>query len=57
VRNPLTEKMPPNKRDEWLHMGNGRGFPKIIENRQAYVVMFEGPNDPWHPMSWSFTKK
>ncbi|KAF9737789.1 major facilitator superfamily transporter [Paraphaeosphaeria minitans] len=38
-------------------MGNDRPYPKIIEDRESYVVIFDGPNDPWHPMNWSFSKK
>lgn len=52
-----TEKMPLKLREQWLRMGDGRPFPSIIEDREAYVVTFEGPNDPWHPMSWPFTNK
>lgn len=57
MRNHPTEKISPNTKDQWLRMGNERPFPKIIEDREAYIVMFDGPNDPWHPMNWSFSKK
>jgi MFS transporter, DHA1 family, multidrug resistance protein len=38
--------------------GAGKPFPPVIPaEREAYVVDFEGPTDPLHPMNWSFKTK
>ena len=38
--------------------GAGKPFPPAIPaEREAYVVDFEGPEDPLHPMNWTFRKK
>ncbi|KAL5387347.1 hypothetical protein DPSP01_003569 [Paraphaeosphaeria sporulosa] len=57
MRDHRAEKFSSVMKDQWLRMGNDRPFPKTIEDRESYVVMFDGPNDPWHPMGWSFSKK
>jgi len=38
--------------------GAGKPFPPVIPaEREAYVVDFEGPEDPLHPLNWSFRTK
>ena len=34
--------------------GAGKPYPPVIRaEREAYVVDFDGPDDPLHPMNWS----
>ena len=36
------------------NFGGGKPYPAVIPaEREAYVVDFDGPFDPLHPMSWS----
>jgi DHA1 family multidrug resistance protein-like MFS transporter len=38
--------------------GAGKPYPPVIPaEREAYVVDFEGPEDPLHPMNWTSKKK
>ena len=38
--------------------GAGKPYPPVIPaEREVYVVDFEGPDDPLHPMNWSLKKK
>ncbi|GLA89464.1 hypothetical protein AtubIFM56815_003943 [Aspergillus tubingensis] len=38
-------------------MGQGKDFPPPLPNREDYVVDFDGPDDPQHPLNWPlFTK-
>lgn len=38
--------------------GGGKPYPPAIPaEREAYVVDFDGPDDPLHPMNWSLKKK
>jgi MFS transporter, DHA1 family, multidrug resistance protein len=38
--------------------GGGKPYPPDIPaEREAYVVDFESPEDPLHPMNWKFSKK
>ncbi len=38
--------------------GAGKAYPPVIPaEREAYVVDFESPDDPLHPMNWTFKKK
>ncbi|OJI88405.1 hypothetical protein ASPTUDRAFT_134689 [Aspergillus tubingensis CBS 134.48] len=38
-------------------MGQGKAFPPPLPNREDYVVDFDGPDDPQHPLNWPlFTK-
>ncbi|GLB10811.1 hypothetical protein AtubIFM57258_007223 [Aspergillus tubingensis] len=40
-----------------LSMGQGKAFPPPLPNREDYVVDFDGPDDPQHPLNWPlFTK-
>ncbi|KAL2811998.1 bicyclomycin resistance protein [Aspergillus granulosus] len=38
-------------------MGGGKPIPAILPNESQYVVEFEGPDDPTHPLNWSFGVK
>jgi DHA1 family multidrug resistance protein-like MFS transporter len=37
--------------------GGGKPYPPKLEPQDAYVVDFDGPDDPIHPMNWPFRKK
>ena len=39
-------------------IGGGKPFPPDIPaEREAYVVDFDGPDDPLHPLNWKTSKK
>ncbi|KAG5362269.1 Polyamine transporter 1 [Yarrowia sp. C11] len=38
-------------------MGNGKEYPPLLPPREAYLVGFEGPDDPLHPFNWPMRKK
>jgi DHA1 family multidrug resistance protein-like MFS transporter len=37
--------------------GGGRSLPPQLPDRDAYVVEFDGPDDPYHPQNWPLKKK
>lgn len=37
--------------------GAGRPFPPPLPEREEYVVEFDGPDDPLHPLNWPMRKK
>ncbi|KAI1179751.1 polyamine transporter 1 [Nemania sp. FL0916] len=37
--------------------GAGKPFPPELPDREAYVVEFDGPDDPYHPQNWPLKKK
>ncbi|KAK9314563.1 major facilitator superfamily domain-containing protein [Lipomyces starkeyi] len=37
--------------------GRGKPFPPMLPNREAYVVEYDGPNDPDHPQNYPLSKK
>lgn len=37
-------------------MGAGKEIPRSLDV-DAYVVEFDGPDDPWHAQNWPLTKK
>ncbi|TRX89137.1 hypothetical protein FHL15_009950 [Xylaria flabelliformis] len=37
--------------------GGGKSLPPPLPDREAYVVEFEGPDDPYHPQNWPLKKK
>ncbi|KAK9378018.1 major facilitator superfamily domain-containing protein [Kockiozyma suomiensis] len=37
--------------------GGGKPFPPLVQNRESYVVEFDGPNDPIHPQNYALLKK
>ncbi|KAI0865466.1 polyamine transporter 1 [Xylaria cubensis] len=37
--------------------GGGKPLPPPLPDREAYVVEFEGPDDPYHPQNWPLKKK
>ncbi|KAI0455161.1 polyamine transporter 1 [Xylaria acuta] len=37
--------------------GGGKPLPPPLPDRDAYVVEFEGPDDPYHPQNWPLKKK
>ncbi len=37
--------------------GAGKPLPPQLPDREAYVVEFDGPDDPYHPQNWPFKKK
>lgn len=40
-----------------LSMGGGKSLPKILGQRNAHVVEFDGPDDPWNPQNWPSSAK
>ncbi|KAI1422103.1 polyamine transporter 1 [Xylaria sp. FL1777] len=47
-------------RDSWKPLpafGAGRPLPPPLPDREAYVVEFDGPDDPYHPQNWPLKKK
>ncbi|KAI0200583.1 polyamine transporter 1 [Astrocystis sublimbata] len=37
--------------------GGGKSLPPDLPDREAYVVEFDGPDDPYHPQNWPLKKK
>ncbi|KAI0536293.1 polyamine transporter 1 [Xylaria digitata] len=37
--------------------GAGKSLPPPLPDREAYVVEFDGPDDPYHPQNWPLKKK
>ncbi|KAI1376039.1 MFS general substrate transporter [Hypoxylon crocopeplum] len=37
--------------------GAGKPFPPPLPEQEAYVVEFDGPDDPYHAQNWSLKKK
>ena len=44
-------------REKWLAMGAGKEHPPLLPDSEAYVVEFDGANDPLHPYNWSLSKR
>ena len=40
-----------------LSMGAGKPMPPALPDATEYVVEFDGPDDPAHPLNWNFTVK
>jgi len=40
-----------------LSMGAGKPIPPPLPDSKEYIVEFDGPDDPVHPLNWSFTVK
>lgn len=45
------------KRPGILSMGAGKPIPPALPDATEYVVEFDGPDDPAHPLNWSFLVK
>lgn len=45
------------KRQDILSMGAGKPMPPALPDTTEYVVEFDEPDDPAHPLNWSFTVK
>ena len=39
------------------NFGGGKEYPPPLPEREEYVVEFDGPDDPLHPVNWSMKKK
>lgn len=37
--------------------GAGKPYPPPLPDREEYVVEFDGPDDPLHPMNWTMKRK
>ncbi|KAI1815699.1 major facilitator superfamily transporter [Poronia punctata] len=37
--------------------GGGKPYPPPLPDREAYVVEFDGPDDPYHAQNWPLSKK
>ncbi|KAL4981219.1 major facilitator superfamily domain-containing protein [Aspergillus desertorum] len=44
-------------REQWLPLGAGKPYPPDLPNVEAYIVEFEGPDDPMHPQNWAMTRR
>lgn len=44
-------------REQWLAMGAGKEHPPLLPDSEAYVVEFDGADDPIHPYNWSTIKR
>jgi DHA1 family multidrug resistance protein-like MFS transporter len=47
----------PIPRERWLPMGANKEYPPVLPDSEAYVVEFNGANDPLHPYNWSMTRR
>lgn len=47
----------PIPRERWLPMGANKEHPPFLPDSEAYVVEFNGANDPLHPYNWSMTRR
>ena len=46
-----------SQRQTQPRMGVGRPFPPDLPELEAYVVDFEGQDDPWVPVNWASWRK
>ncbi|KAJ5981055.1 hypothetical protein N7481_008353 [Penicillium waksmanii] len=44
-------------REKWLAMGAGKEHPPLLPDSEAYVVEFDGTDDPLHPYNWPSLKR
>lgn len=44
-------------RDRWLPMGAGKPYPPSLPESEAFVVEFEGADDPMHPQNWPMKRR
>ncbi|OJJ02109.1 hypothetical protein ASPVEDRAFT_133435 [Aspergillus versicolor CBS 583.65] len=44
-------------REQWLPLGAGKPYPPDLPNVEAYIVEFEGSDDPMHPQNWPMKKR
>jgi DHA1 family multidrug resistance protein-like MFS transporter len=44
-------------REQWLAMGAGKEHPPLLPDSEAYVVEFDGADDPLHPYNWPSLKR
>ena len=48
---------PVEPQEKWLPMGAGKEYPPSLPDWEAFVVEFEGSDDPMHPHNWSIVKR
>ena len=39
------------------NFGGGKDYPPALPAQEEYVVEFDGPDDPLHPINWAMKKK
>ncbi|KAL4865780.1 hypothetical protein BDV12DRAFT_145960 [Aspergillus spectabilis] len=44
-------------REQWLPLGAGKPYPPELPNVEAYIVEFEGLDDPMHPQNWPMKRR
>ncbi len=44
-------------REQWLPLGAGKPYPPDLPNVEAYIVEFEGSDDPMHPQNWPMKRR
>ncbi|OJJ50345.1 hypothetical protein ASPZODRAFT_149690 [Penicilliopsis zonata CBS 506.65] len=47
----------PVPQDQWLPMGGGKQYPRMLPDPEEYVVEFDGPDDPLHPHNWPMSRR
>ena len=47
----------PEPREKWLPMGAAKPYPPSLPDSEAYVVEFEGSDDPLHPHNWPMPRR
>ncbi|KKK20260.1 putative polyamine transporter, partial [Aspergillus rambellii] len=45
------------QRDQWLPLGAGKPYPPELPHVEAYIVEFEGSDDPMHPQNWPMKRR
>ena len=45
------------EKDGILSIGAGKPMPRALPDVTEYVVEFNGPDDPAHPLNWNFLVK
>ncbi|KAL4913880.1 major facilitator superfamily domain-containing protein [Aspergillus aurantiobrunneus] len=44
-------------REQWLPLGAGKPYPPDLPDVEAYIVDFEGSDDPMHPQNWPMKRR
>lgn len=47
----------PEVQEQWLPMGAAKPYPPSLPDWEAYVVEFEGSDDPMHPQNWPMGRR
>ncbi|KAI9369549.1 major facilitator superfamily domain-containing protein [Aspergillus egyptiacus] len=47
----------PLPHEKWMPMGAGKEYPPTLPDPEAFVVEFDGADDPLHPYNWSLVRR